>query len=191
MAWCLGLLCSLYLAVAVPWEGEPNGRHGYELARALRQGFGTLDLGEEAASVDVLAHQNTTACGNGPQEHVNVLDTKTPRWSLPPCWRDGPLGPQRLMEEMQKVARWSVRAAAAFAPRGERWLQRALQEMDRILEESTASLGASKYRELDFGFALHSLGIQDANSGLNFWGVFGIKVSISSCENAIEFEMPR
>ena len=50
-----------------------------------------------------LASCDSTKQSSGCEEHVNVLDTKTPRWSLPPCWRDGPLGPQRLMEEMQKA----------------------------------------------------------------------------------------
>ncbi|CAJ1400310.1 unnamed protein product [Effrenium voratum] len=126
-------------AWAVPaWWGEPSGRYGYEMAQALRRGFAVLDLGAESAAIEVFAQQNSSSeCAEGPQEHLNVLDTKSQHWSPPPCYEQDDSdsdsgGPLRLMAQLQQVARWAVRAAASHdgSPVQGRWLERALEEMN-------------------------------------------------------------
>lgn len=122
---------------AIPWQGEPSGRNGKEMATALRQGYAILDVGPNSASSHVLSMQNRSLnCSQGPQEHVNVLASSDGiHWALPPCWRFGesvghPQALVGLAAEMSQVSRWVVRAAAVHAPKTEEWLPRALQEMD-------------------------------------------------------------
>ncbi|CAE7322789.1 unnamed protein product, partial [Symbiodinium sp. KB8] len=76
---------------AIPWQGEPSGRNGKEMATALRQGYAILDVGPNSASSHVLSMQNRSLnCSQGPQEHVNVLASSDGiHWALPPCWRFG------------------------------------------------------------------------------------------------------